>query len=154
MRDLPTTALSVILLLGCSGIKPYPNTSLKNLHIQTQTEGAIAELDIYRVNAGCQTEYRGRVSLDKPSVEVGIPSDGLHYLDFIFASKTFLSPSVNVVRYDTLLLPRRERQYEARVRYVQSMYSVVIREVAPGSSTGRVIERARLSDCGKGVLPR
>lgn len=149
MRGLPIAALSVVLLLGCSGIKTYPNPSPRNLHIQTQIEGAVAELDIYRVNADCRTEYRGRVSLDKPRVEIGISGDGLYYLDFLFVSKAFLSPSVSVVRYDTLLQPRRDRRYDVRARYVDSIYSVVIREVAPGGSTGREIERAGLGDCGK-----
>ena len=149
MTRLSIAVLSAALLLGCSGIKPYPDTSPKNLRVQSQVEGAVAEVDVYRVDADCRTEYRGRVSLDRSAVEFGLPSGSLHYLDFIFASKTFLSPSVNVVRYETLLLPRPERRYDVQVRYVQSIYSVVIRETAPGGSTGRVIERGQLSDCVK-----
>ena len=72
-------------------MRPYPNTLAKNLYIKTEKEsGSIfskvrTALEIYRVDERCQIKYEGTVRLDRPLVEVGIPSDRLSYLIFNFS---------------------------------------------------------------------
>lgn len=142
-----------VLLAGCSGVKTYSQSLPKNMHVTTRVasvsamKGTVAALDIHRVNARCETDYLGRVYLDRPTIDVGIPVDELIYLDFIFASKALMSTTVSAVRYQTIFTPRRGYQYDARVDYDRGIYSVVIRERRPGGSGGRVIEQTPLSSC-------
>jgi len=74
------TLLGACLLAGCSGIKPYPNTFEKNIEIRTKTDSRFlakvrAVVDIYSVDADCQTMYQGTIDLDKTAVAIGIPTD-------------------------------------------------------------------------------
>jgi hypothetical protein len=145
-----------IFLAGCSGVKTYAQSLPKNMHVTTRVDSgsavksAVAEFDIHRVNARCETDYLGRVYLDSPTTEVGIPVDELIYLDFIFASKAFMSTTTNAVRYTTIFTPRRGYEYYAKVDYDKGIYNVVIRERRPGGFAGRIIEHTPLSDCKPG----
>ncbi len=147
------SGLALIFLAGCSGVKTYSASFPGNMQVTTRVDSGsavkstVAEFDIHRVNAKCETDYLGRVYLDKPTIEVGIPVDELLYLDFIFASKAFMSSTTNAVRYKTILTPRRGYAYHAKVDYDQGIYNVVIREKSPGGSPGRVIEHTPLSSC-------
>lgn len=142
-----------IFLAGCSGVKTYSQRLPKNMHVTTRVvsgsavKSTVAGFDIHRVNARCETDYLGRVYLDRPKIDVGIPVDELIYLDFIFASKTFMSTTTSAVRYQTIFTPRRGYQYDAKVDYDRGIYDVVIRERRPGGSGGRVIEQVPLSSC-------
>lgn len=153
-RYLTGLLLTVSLLTCCSGIKPYPNTLDKNLHIQTETEsGSIfskvwAVVDIYRVDEYCQIEYEGTVNLDKPLVEIGIPSDRLSYLVFSFSSFSFLASSSSTINHDTLLKPRVGYNYDIKVSYIENIYNVVVWETHSHKSTSREIELKDLSTCG------
>ena len=146
--------LAFSLLAGCSGIKTYQNTPYKNLHIKTETDsGSIfskvrAAVDIYRVNADCKTEYEGTVQLKISSVNVGIPSNRLSYLVFVFARSGVLSNTSSTITYSTLLLPRIGYNYDIKVSYIDNIYNVVIRETDPHKKKSREIERKDLNDCG------
>lgn len=148
------TILAVpVLLAGCSGVKTYPNDLPANLHVTTAVDSGsamkstVAEFDIHLVNAKCETSYLGRVYLDKPGIDVGIPVDQPLYLDFIFASKAFLSSDISAVRYQTLLTPRSGYEYHAQVSYIKGIYNVVIREKHRGAPAGTTIPRKSLSSC-------
>ncbi|HZW12888.1 MAG TPA: hypothetical protein VFF81_06825 [Noviherbaspirillum sp.] len=145
--------LLTVLLGGCSGIPTYSDTLPKNLHVRTELDSGsalrsvVAEFDVHRVNAACQLKYEGRVYLYDASTDVGIPVDELIYLDFIFASKAFLSSHISGTRYRTLINPRSGYDYQAEVKYNKGIYSVVIREARHGSSNYRVLEQRPLGEC-------
>jgi hypothetical protein len=147
------SGLVPILLAGCSGIKSYSKSLPKNLHVTTRVvsgsaaKSTVAEFDVYRVNARCETGYLGRVYLDSPKTEVGIPVDELIYLDFIFASKALMSTTTKAIRYKTTLIPRRGYEYHAKVDYDKGIYNVVIWEKRPGGFTNRIIGQTPLSSC-------
>ena len=147
--------LGASLVAGCSGIKTYPDTLAKNLHITTEAASGSAfsrmrvALHIHQVDANCRTEYQGTVQLDEPSVQVGIPPDRLSYLVFSFSSSTFLGGSSSSISYDTLLRPRPGLTYTARASYADGIYHVEIRESDPRRSAGREIQRRGLDDCGR-----
>ncbi len=145
-RRVYAMLLSASLLAGCSGAKTYPDTLPKNLHVRTETSKVRAELHIHRVDANCLTEYQGTVQLDRPSVEVGIPSGRQSLVAFTFSSSSFLSGSSSSVRYDTLLTPRAGYTYDVKVSYLDNIYSVTIREIDPRGSS-REIGRRDLSAC-------
>ncbi|HKC54024.1 MAG TPA: hypothetical protein VKC33_05225 [Burkholderiales bacterium] len=139
--------LAASLFAGCSGIKTYPDTLPKNMHVRTETSKVRAELHIHRVDANCLTEYQGTVQLDKPSVEVGIPAGRQSLVAFTFSSSSFLRGSSTSVRYDTLLTPRAGYTYDVKVSYLDRMYNVAIREIDPRKSSSREIERKSLKTC-------
>ena len=145
--------LFMSLLAACSGIKSYPNTLDKNLNIRTDTHsneflGKVkADVDIYRVDTSCESEYLGTVKLDEPSVAVGIPPDRPSYLVFNFASSAFFSGSSSSINSATLLKPRAGYRYDIKVSYIDNIYDVAIREARPGKSAGREIERRALQTC-------
>ncbi len=153
-RSITGLLVTVSLLAGCSGIRPYPNTMDKNLHIQTKTDSGSffpkvrAAVDIYRVDGNCKTEYEGTIQLSKPSLDVGIPSHRLSYLVFVFSSSSFLASSNSTVTHDTLLKPRAGYDYHIKVSYIDDIYNVVIRETHPGKAGSRDIELKDLSACG------
>ena len=145
--------LAASLMYGCAGIRPYPNSLDKNLHIRTKTESgslfskARAAVDIYQVDASCKAEYQGTLKLNKPSVAVGIHPDSLTYLVFKFASYSFLANSSSMISYDTLLKPRAGYNYDIKVSYIDDIYNVDIREVHLSKPASRDIERKDLSAC-------
>ena len=141
------------MLIGCFGWKSYPNTLEKNLHIQTETESGSffstvgADVDIYRVNGSCNTEYQGTVSLNLPSVDVGIYPDEASYLIFNFSSSSFIANSRSTMSYDTLLKPRAGHNYDIKVSYVDGIYNVEIRDTHRGNPASVDIKRQDLSAC-------
>lgn len=153
-RYITGLLVTVSLLAGCLGIRHYPNTMDKNLHIQTKTDSGSffsklrAAVDIYRVDADCKTKYEGTIQLNEPSVDVGIPSHRLSYLVFVFSSSSFLASSNSTVTHDTLLKPRAGYNYDIKVSYIDDIYNVVIRETHPRKPGSRDIELKDLSACG------
>ncbi len=143
---------TVLLLSACSGVKNYPEQKTQNLRIHTQvdsvsaTRSTVAEFDVHLVDSHCETEYQGRVYLDQPLVETGIPTERMVYLDFIFASKTMLSSTVSGIRHGVLFTPRSGYEYDVKVSYDKGIYDVVLREMRDGTIT-RVIPRRSLDEC-------
>jgi hypothetical protein len=147
------SGLAAVFLAGCSGVKTYSGKYPKNMHVTTRVDSGsavkstVAEFDIHKVNVRCETDYLGRVYLDGPTTDVGIPVGELIYLDFIFASKAFMSTTTNAIRYQTTFTPRHGYEYHAKVDYDRGIYSVVIREMSSRAAAGRVIEQTPLSSC-------
>ncbi len=150
-----TYMLFACLLAGCSGLKPYPDNSARNLDIHTRTDsGSIlsstrVSLDVYRLAPDCSTDYEGTVELNPSTLSVGLPADRASYLVFRFSSASFLASSSSVTRYDTLFTPRQGQRYDADVSYIDDIYNVTIREKSSASSTARVIEHKDLRACRK-----
>ncbi len=90
LSNFIVTALA-ITLAGCAGgIRTFPNTLPKNMHVTTDVDGGKVEaavaFDIHRMKKNCETEHEGRINLENGSIGVGLPSDEPLYLDFIFVS--------------------------------------------------------------------
>ena len=138
--------LTVSLLAGCSGVKTYPNTLDKNLHVRKATDsGSLfssvrTAVDIYRVSADCKTEYEGTVQLTKPSIDIGIPANRWSRLVFVFASSSLFSNTSGTITYDTLLKPQAGYIYEIKASYKDDIYNVSVQETHPGKPASRAIE--------------
>ena len=141
------------LLAGCFGVKTYPNTLAKNLHVQTVTDSGSwfsqvhAAIDINRVREDCAIDYEGTVQLNAPTLDIGIPPDRWSHLVFVFASSSFFANRSGTITYETLMKPRPHYHYEVAVSYRNDMYHVTIREAPPNRSTSREIERLTSSAC-------
>lgn len=142
-------SLMAMILAGCSGIPRYEDPFPPNMRVRTELDSGtifsntVAGFDVYRVRDDCNFEYRGRVSLDKASTDVGVPVDETVYLDFIFTTRR------GEVRHGTLLTPRPEHDYEALATYSKGMYDVVIRETYRGNTSPRLLEKRLGSGCKK-----
>ena len=147
------TLLGVVVLVGCSGLKTYPNDLEKNLDIRTETDsGSIfskvrAEVDIFRVKADCKTEYQGTVKLSEPYIEVGVPPDELSYMAFRFSNSSFLASSRSTMSHETLLNARAGHSYAVQISYIDDIYNVTITEKHPRNPRGREIGLRDIGAC-------
>lgn len=143
------------LLAGCS-VKTYPNDLPKNFHVNTTIQKTSSlrntslAFDIHTINVKCETDFLGRVYVDDPKTEVGVPVDRPVFLDFIFVSKVTLSSTISSVRYQTVMTPRSGYDYDAAVSYNKGIYNVVITEKNRGGSASRKIPRVPLESCKPG----
>ena len=145
---LALAGLALALMAGCSGLRPYPDTSgFKNLTIRTNASKVRAELDVHSVDPHCRAPYIGTVELDKPTVTVGIPTDAWSYLKFDFASSSLLRGSHRMTKA-TLLRARAGHRYEVDVKDRDDIYDVVIRESSPRGAT-REVPLRDLASCEK-----
>lgn len=155
-RRIACWLLAVGLIAGCSGIKTYPDTPVKNLLIRTEAASGSAfssmrvALHIHSVDANCRTEYQGTVQLGGSSVEIGIPPEQPSYLVFTFFGSSFLGSSRSSISYDTLLRPRAGFRYDVKASYKNNIYNVEIQEADPRRSRSRAIVRRSLDECGRG----
>ncbi len=142
------------LLAGCS-VKSYPNDLPKNfllntvIHKSSSFRDTGLAVDIHTLNAKCETDLLGRVYVDDPKTEVGVPVDRPVFLDFIFVSHTAISGTTSVVRYQTVMTPRSGHHYDADVSYNKGIYNVVITEKNRGGAS-RKIPRVPLESCKPG----
>lgn len=145
--------LSVMFLPGCSGVKPYPDMPNKNVHLRTKLDDRSvmtsihADLDIYSVDARCETKYIGSVELGQSAADIGIPPGQLSYLRFVFSSKGILGGVSGSTSYETLLRTRAGYEYRADVRYVDDIYNVTLLETMPGAKGGRELAPRRFDTC-------
>lgn len=142
-----------VLLAGCSGVKAYPDLASKNVHLHTRLVeermfGSVrADLEVYSVDARCETQYLGTVELDRANVDIGITPGQQTYLVFVFSSKGMLGSAKGSTTYATLLRPRIGFEYRAEVRYLDDIYNVDLIETQPGKKSGRELEPRRLDSC-------
>ena len=138
--------LAIVGISACAGGKYYSNDDPKNLFVQTQVDSSVrAALHVSRVDANCQAAYQGRVALDRPTVEIGIPVEQLSFVDVSFDSSSFLSGS-HKMSAGTLFKPRAGYRYELIATYRNDIYNVALREIAPSNKV-REIPRRDLWNC-------
>ena len=150
MMRIAAIGVAAMTLVGCS-VKTYPNTLPKNMHVTTKLDsgsmvkGTSALLDVYRVDAKCELTHEGRLDLEEPKTDVGLPINSPLYLEFIFVNSNYLARSSSSTNYGLLLTPRPGNGYQVKAQYASGIYDVVVRE-----SGGRVIGQVKLSDCRPG----
>jgi hypothetical protein len=146
-------ALITLLLSACSGMKPYPDLRNKNFTIQAITDaGSLlkdikATLEIQNVKADCSTGYIGTVTLDKPLVQIGIPTKYRSYLTFEFDTSGFFAANEGKMSYETLFKPKPGYRYLAKVSYINEYYDVRIFEMNPGGKQSNELKLRDLDTC-------
>ena len=95
-------------------------------------------MSVFEVDAQCQTEYKGTVDFDEPSVPVGIPSGRWSYLVFDFSSSGFLSNNSTSIARGALLKPQAGGHYDIDVSYRDDIYNVTIHSVRSDGTTHEV----------------
>ncbi len=151
-RFIAAVLFAAISLAGCSGLRSYPNDLEKNLVIRTDTDAGSmfskvrADVDIFRINANCKTEYHGTVSLNEPSVEIGIPPDKLSYMVFVFSNSSLLGSS-STMSHETLFKTRAGYTYDIKVSYIDDIYNVAISEKHPREPKAQIIALRDMAAC-------
>lgn len=140
------TALWLIMMSGCSGLRPYKNAMEKNLLVRTKTDSGSfftsvkSRVDIYAVDDTCQLTYQGTINLKNQEVPIGLPNSRPTYLDFVFSSSNFLANARGSTAFDVYLTPRSGFQYLAEASYLDGIYNVVIKERKTGSNKTEELE--------------
>lgn len=142
-----------MLIAGCSSLKPYPGGSPENVVVSSAIESGSflssmrGSLHIHEIDSGCRTNYLGTVTLDRPSVALGLPAERASYLVFVFEGSSFLGGSSSSTSSGTLLKPRAGYRYDVAVSYRDSIYHVVVRESDPRKGGSRELTRRDLKGC-------
>lgn len=141
--------MTTLLLVGCSGSKPYRAELPHNLRINTQAESVKATLDIYGINSQCTSSYQGRIELERKTVDVGIPTGRPSYISIGFASSSLLRGSSSFTSQGTLLVPRKGHHYVIDARYADDIYNVVFYEIEQSTGKRRELAPRGLSKCDR-----
>jgi hypothetical protein len=153
----PIAALVALLALaGCAGdgVRDYRSVGENNLSIdakiQSNSFGTVrgALLHVYELNAACKLVYIGTIALDKPKVDVGLPTGKLLFLRAEFVTRERFSESGTRNGYSYVLQPRAGYRYAADIRQQDRMYKFALTERAPGGAR-RELERRGAERCAE-----
>lgn len=134
-------AAALGLLAACGGHRPYAADYSKNLFLRISVQpGMRAAADVYSVDASCRAEPQGRVALDRPAVEIGLPAGRASLLVIEFAGSGFLGSRRTSMTRNVMFTPRPGLRYEARVDYRDNLYSVELKEIDPRSGASRDVD--------------
>ena len=149
--------LSLAFIVACAGNRPPPrprpyipyiSNAATNVTVRTEVErGVRATLYVYSVDAACNTEYQGTVSLDQRLVELSILEGTVTYLDVSFDTSSFMAGS-RISSVGSLLKPRAGGNYELTVSYQDDIYNFVLRETGSRGGAGHELPRRGLATCG------
>ena len=147
------TLLSVALLTGCAGTRPYEATSDRNVRFTTAVESGSwlssvrASVHVHSVDPACRTTYEGTIPLKGATIVTGISTGTPRYMVIAFNSSSFLLNKSGTINYATMLTPRRGYDYEIAVRYVDDTYNATVEEVHRTSRSRRELRHRPLNTC-------
>jgi len=145
-------AVLVVLLAGCSSLRPYQNVTPENVVVRSKLEsGSIfssmrGAVHIHELDATCHSNYVGTMKLDRASVTLGLPAERASYLVFSFDGSSFLGGTSSSTSAGTVLKPRPGYRYEFTVTYKENIYNVVLRESDPRGGSHEM-PRLQLKGC-------
>jgi hypothetical protein len=146
-------ALPLLLAGGCSTPdKVYESTPEKNLRIAGKTLGdSFAQVNrmylyVYEVNRQCKLDYLGHVALDKPALEVGLPTGKPLMLTAEFASGGRFDRSGVRNSYSYALELRPGYDYAAEIVHTAQFHKFALSEARRGGPM-RALERRGLEGC-------
>ena len=142
--------VTLACLAGCASTRPYSSDGSANLAVHSAIEkGVSAALHVHGGGAGCATEYRGSIDLDRPLAEIALPPGSPAYLVVSFDTSSFFGGSRSS-SVGTLVTPRAGQRYELFVSYRDDVYDVSLREAGVRGRPGRELPRRELSACRSG----
>ena len=141
MRRTLLALAACCLLAACAGHRPYSADYARNLSLLTSVQsGMRAAADVYTVDADCRAQPQGRVALDRPVIDIGLPEGRASLLVIEFAGSGFLGSRRTSISRNVMLTPRAGRRYEARVEYRDDLYNVELKEIDPRSGASRDVD--------------
>ena len=152
LRNL-AALLGLLALAGCgTPDKIYQSTPEKNLRIAGKTLGdSFAQVNriylyVYEVNRQCKLDYLGHVALDKPTLEVGLPTGKPLMLTAEFASGGRFDRSGVRNSYSYALELRPGYDYAAEIVHTEQFHKFALSEGRRGG-TMRALQRQGLEGC-------
>jgi hypothetical protein len=141
-------------VIGCAtGEKFYKSNGENNLYIENKTEpNSFSEvratfLYVYEVTSVCKLDYLGQVTLDKPTLTVGLPVGKPLLLTVEFASRSRFDESTLRNSSSYLLRPRPGYDYTTNIQHQKKSYKFVLWENSHGGGAKRLVERKGLDTC-------
>jgi len=156
-RGCPILGLALLVVVaGCAsdGIKDYESRGEKNLRIDARIEpnsfGSVrgSFLHVFAVSPRCELGYLGTVTLDKPTMEVGLPTDKPLLLRAEFVARQRFSESSTHNTYAYFVQLRPGYDYAADIQQQERLYKFALMEKRRGGGPGRAVERKGLEQCG------
>src|SRR3954463_5791419 len=145
--------LAALAAGGCSTPdKVYESTPERNLRIAGKTLGdSFAQVNrmflyVYEVNRQCKLDYLGHVALDKPALEVGLPTGKPLMLRAEFASGGRFDRSGVRNSYSYALELRPGYDYAAEIVHTAQFHKFALSEARRGGPM-RALERRGLEGC-------
>lgn len=143
MRRIAVSA--ALLLAACAGSAPYPDLPQKNLQVRTAALGTAVVMGVHRLDANCFAHNEGVVTLDRPVIDIGLPTDRMSLLAFEFYGLSLL-PGSRSYRKEARLRPRAGYRYAALVTYKDAIYGVELLEIGPDGKP-RELDSGRAEGC-------
>ena len=145
LRQQLVGALLALSLAACGSTQRYADLPEKNLKVRTSASGASVVMGVHRLDPKCFAHYEGVVTLDRPELDVGLPTGRMSLLVFEFYSFGLIG-GTRSTKKEARLLPRAGYRYEARVNYKDSLYSVDLFEIDARGAV-RELEIGRAAGC-------
>jgi hypothetical protein len=145
--------LSVLIFQGCSTLKPYPKQEVENIRISSKVNSGSffssvkAEVDIYTLNAQCERDYKGTLSLDNSSLKSGISHNRNTYLSFVFSNSSFLGNSNSSTSFPVYLKAKKGYTYDFIVSYKDNIYNVELFETNPKTKKRKELDTEAKQQC-------
>jgi hypothetical protein len=130
------------LAAGCDATRYYSGAQEKNVEVKASFEGSPATMAVYRLDSACTAQYEGVVDLDKPVIQLGLPTDRPSLLVFELAAKGLLLGNTSIKK-EAPIRPRAGYRYEASASYRGSALEVSVREIDPRSGASRELDLRR-----------
>ena len=146
---------SILLLQGCSGLKPYPQQKTKNINISTEVDSGSffssvnAEVDFYTLDDYCAKSYQGTLKLDKEAIASGVKTNQQMELSFIFANSSFLGASNSSMSFPVYIKARKGFHYDFVVSYKDNIYNVILYETNTKTRKRRELDTQEDVNCKK-----
>ncbi len=150
------TSLCLLAALAAGGCatadKVYQSGGENNLRITGKTLGdSFAQVNriylyVYEVSQKCKLDYLGHVALDKPALEVGLPTGKLLVLTAEFASSGRFDRSGLRNQYSYAIELRPGYDYAAEIVHTEQFHKFALSEGRRGGSM-RPLERRKLEAC-------
>ncbi|HEY0665619.1 MAG TPA: hypothetical protein VGD24_06105 [Gallionella sp.] len=126
-------SIFLTVLAGCASDPAYISTADKNLHIENKLiESGFAHkyysyLYVSEVDQNCQFKYLGYVALDKPILDIGLPTNKPLLLRAEFATfNRFSQPKVSRIDTSYLIQLKPNAKYAADIQRNEIMYKFTL----------------------------
>jgi len=130
------------LAAGCDSTRYYSGAREKNVEVRASFEGSPAVLSVYRLDSACTAQYEGVIDLDKPVIELGLPTGRPTLLVFELAAKDLLLGNKSIKK-EAPIRPQPGYRYEAVATYRGSALEVTLREIDARTGASRDLDLRR-----------
>ena len=130
----------------------YESQGDRNLHITAKTVGGsfatvkATFLYVYEVTPQCKLDYLGHIVVDKPALDVGLPTGKPLLLTAEFATGGRFDHSGVRNSYSYQLQPRPGYEYAAEIQHQEQFHKFALSEGRRGGAM-RALERKSAEKC-------